>query len=205
MGNTNSQLSTLSDEERKRLDEKLERMENNVRITYKSHFVSSEYYRKLAQGLDILTTIVLPTSAAGLAVSVNTSKRIGVGLSVIGLVFGGFQKFDTSSNYHPAKFEAKHFDAGIGLQSFHNEVMVYRQLRMKDKSLTAKEFMNECRELIQKKEHWDKIIQSDTWAYIRAKNRDDHFKSKWKKKNACEIVENQRENDKENEKRKNIL
>ena len=194
MGNASSQHSTLSDEERNRLDEKLERMENNVRITYKSHFVSSEYYRKLAQGLDILTTIVLPTSAAGLAVSFNTSKRIGVALSVIGLVFGGFQKFDTNSIYHPAKIQAKHFDAGIGLQSFHSEVMMYRQLRLKDKSLTAREFTKEFRELIDKKERCDKIIQTETWAYVNARNRDNHFKSTWNKK----FFEDKRENEQRN-------
>ncbi|XP_031559441.1 uncharacterized protein LOC116295680 isoform X2 [Actinia tenebrosa] len=207
MGNIGSQPSTLSDEERNRLDENLERMERNVRITSKSHFVSSEYYQKRAQRLDFLTTIVLPTSVAGLtaivlptsaavltatvlptsvaglAVSFNTSKRIGVAFSVIGLVLGGFQKLDKSSDYHPSKMQAKHFDAGIGLQSFHSEVMLFRQLRLKEKSLTVKELRKEYRELIKKKERFDKVIPTDTWAYKCVK---------------AQILENQKENDKEN-------
>jgi hypothetical protein len=177
MGNEGSKR--LSETERNQLDQRLHRMGKNVWLTYKSHFESAQYYGRVAKTLDMFTTAIMPLSAAGLLVSVHPSRRAGLAVSAIGLVFSGLEKFG-GSLYHPNNIQEKHFKAGIGLSSLFEEIGAFREIRMKDTNLTESQFMEEYRGLIAKKQSYDEIIQTETWAYIKVRENDKHFTKLWK-------------------------
>ncbi|KXJ05125.1 hypothetical protein AC249_AIPGENE28217, partial [Exaiptasia diaphana] len=160
----------LSEEDRMQLDGDLERIQKNVWLTYKTHFTSSEYYGRIANGIDLFVNIIAPPSAAGLILSTRQSHLAAAGLSLMAIAFSGLQKYESShSKFHPAMKQEQHFKAGIGLQAFHSELIAFRQQLRKDPSLTREKYLTEYRKIIDSKSRCDSIIQTEYWAYLRAR------------------------------------
>ena len=180
--------SQVTMHQREELNETLTRMENNVWISYKSHFESSQYYEQLAKALETAVTVLAPTSAAAFSVTyqsiLHSSANIrGIGLasSVFGLVFCALEKINKSP-LHPRSMQEQHFAAGIKLSSLHKEIRAFRQIRLKGESLLQDDLMNEYIKLVTKKEDCDKIIQAETWAYVKAREQVKKFTKKYHNK-----------------------
>lgn len=170
MGNYQSS-AILSDKDRESVDTDLERLQNNVWLTYKTHFTSSEYYGRWAKWLDVAVNVIGPCAAGGFVFTLNGKKsRLAAAGSLVGIVFSGLQKYESNnSKFHPAKKQELHFKAGIELQGLHSELIAYRKLLLKDPSLTREKYREEYKKIIQTKCRCDSIIQTEHWAYLRSR------------------------------------
>ena len=180
--------SQLTMDQRQKLNKTLKRMEDNVWISYKSHFESSQYHEKIAKALEIAVVVLTPTSIATLSVnfrsifhsSANVRLR-GLWLaasSVFGLAFCALDRFDKSP-VHPRRKQEQHFTAGTKLSSLHEEICAFREIRLEGESLLQDDVMNEYLKLVTKKEDCDKIIQAETWAYVKAREQVEKFNKKY--------------------------
>ena len=167
--------SSLTDKQKENFDKHLKRMEEDVRITYKAHFQSSSYYEHWAKALEILFMVTIPPSTSafiwGMQHSIPAVRANMIAVSMLGIVGTSYNALVklADSPLHPRNQQERHFETAIKLSSLHKKIQAFREFSVNDNRVDTSEFLEEFNKLIKEKEECDKIIQSESWAFERAK------------------------------------
>lgn len=200
MGNSSNHITTpsqfLTDQQRSNFDTHLKRMEENVRITYKAHFESSAYYDHWAKIWEVIATLLLSSSSGGIVWAFQQTKPETkaklLPLSVFGLAGSALGQF-AHTPLHPRKKQERHFKAGIRLSSLHKEIQAIREIFINDGVVEKQHFLTEFRRVVKIKQECDEIIQSETWAFEKAKQYDTTNRWKGPDHNHLKVKENIKE------------
>ena len=178
--------SGISKEEklkRESLEESLKTMHKKLNTTAKTHFESSRYYKKWDIGLQCISSVVFLVSATGgfqsksawmgfflyrprlvplvaaisatsIVLSITVRTRLPLKIDITGL---------------PADLYEKHLNAGLECQYLKKRVKFMSETEVWDPKIPWASLTSQYRALLREKKDVNSMIQTEEWAYKRAK------------------------------------
>ena len=178
--------SGISKEEklkRESLEESLKTMHKKLNTTAKTHFESSRYYKKWDIGLQCISSVVFLVSATGgfqsksawmgfflyrprlvplvaaisatsIVLSITVRTRLPLKIDITGL---------------PADLYEKHLNAGLECQYLKKRVKFMSETEVWDPKIPWASLTSQYRALLKEKKDVNSMIQTEEWAYKRAK------------------------------------
>ena len=197
MGTILSSEKSINEERIKRenLDHQLQKMQRSLHVTAVSHYIASEYYRRLDSKLQYASAftgaIGSTTSVAsklGWKLMVSSSPRLApvlVAVSTTSLLFTALVHLPQIQNT-PGNMYKAHFQSGLECQYLQKQVKFLRKTAVWDESVPWETLANQYSELLLEKKRVNTRIQSEHWSYRKALNKIENRK-KEKRRTESEI------------------
>ena len=176
---------------RENLDHQLQKLQHSLHVTAVSHYIASEYYRRLDSKLQYVTAftgaIGSTTSVAsklGWKLMVSSSPRLApmlVAVSTTSLLFTALVHLPQINNT-PGNMYKAHFQSGIECQYLQKQVKFLRKTAVWDASVPWETLANQYTELLLEKKRVNTRIQSECWSYRKALNKIENRKKEKKRK-----------------------
>ena len=178
--------SGISKEEklkRESLEESLKTMHKKLNTTAKTHFESSRYYRKWDIGLQCISSVVFLVSATGSFPSKSPSKgfflyrprlvalvaTISATSIVLSITVRTRLPLKIDITGLPADLYEKHLNAGLECQYLKKRVKFMSETEVWDPKIPWASLTSQYRALLKEKKDVNSMIQTEEWAYKRAK------------------------------------
>ena len=176
---------------RENLDHQLQKLQHSLHVTAVSHYIASEYYRRLDSKLQYASAftgaIGSTTSVAsklGWKLMVSSSPRLApvlVAVSTTSLLFTALVHLPQINNT-PGNMYKAHFKSGIECQYLQKQVKFLRKTAVWDASVPWETLANQYSELLLEKKRVNTRIQSEYWSYRKALNNIENRKKEKKRK-----------------------
>ena len=176
---------------RENLDHQLQKLQHSLHVTAVSHYIASEYYRRLDSKLQYASAftgaIGSTTSVAsklGWKLMVSSSPRLApvlVAVSTTSLLFTALVHLPQINNT-PGNMYKAHFKSGIECQYLQKQVKFLRKTAVWDASVPWETLANQYSELLLEKKQVNTRIQSEYWSYRKALNEIENRKKEKKRK-----------------------
>lgn len=178
--------SGISKEEklkRESLEESLKTMHKKLNTTAKTHFESSRYYRNWDIGLQCISSVVFLVSATGSFPSKSPSKgfflyrprlvALVATISATSIVLSITVRTRLPLKIYitglPADLYEKHLNAGLECQYLKKRVKFMSETEVWDPKIPWASLTSQYRALLKEKKDVNSMIQTEEWAYKRAK------------------------------------